>query len=69
MNTANAGFGFLGFGRGRRDRQDEDPADMGTCFGLDLSLGAAEPHRAPPATPPLAGSWWTRFAPRRRTSG
>lgn len=69
MNTANAGFGLLGLGRGRRTIQDDDPADMGTCFGLDMSLDQAEASDKPHHPPPAATTWWTRLAPRRRTVG
>jgi hypothetical protein len=41
-----------------------DPADMGTVFGLELSLeleAAARPASAVAATPP----WWRRLGRRR----
>ena len=38
MNTANLTFRFLGFGRVQRAAPVDDPADMGTCFGLDMSI-------------------------------
>jgi hypothetical protein len=43
-----------------------DPADLGTAYGLDLSIeAAADP--APASTRPAAG-WWHRVMPRRRSA-
>ena len=67
MNTANATLRFLGFGRGQRAVPDDDPADMGTCFGLDLSLDDAPPLGSGQAEAPMSAAWWRRLASRRRT--
>ena len=68
MITANADQGLFGFARRRRRADDPDAADMGTCFGLDMSL-----DDTPPATPaaeaPAAPSWWQRLAGRRPALG
>jgi hypothetical protein len=43
-----------------------DPADLGTCFGLELSMSTAQPDasRGAPARP----GWVHRLAARRRVS-
>ncbi len=42
-----------------------DPADLGTAFGLDLSL-QAPPVALPRPADPRAGNWMQRWAARRR---
>lgn len=42
-----------------------DPADMGTCFGLEMTLGAVAAPR--PATE--SRTWWQRLAPQRKAEG
>jgi hypothetical protein len=45
--------------------QSDDPAEMGTCFGLELSFADTVPVVAP-APPALApGPWWRRRPPAR----
>ena len=48
------------------ERVPQDPADLGTAFGLDMSLDpdwAASPAAAPVARPP---GWVQRLTARRR---
>jgi hypothetical protein len=68
MNTAIATFRFLGFGRAQRATPVDDPADMGTCFGLDLSLDDVPSPTPGPADPPVSTGWWRRLAGRRVAS-
>lgn len=44
----------------------QDPADLGTAFGLDLSFRTEEPP-LPPATPAPRG-WMSRWTARRTAS-
>jgi hypothetical protein len=46
-------------------RAQDDPADLGTCYGLELTL-AAEPSPAKPAA--RRPSWMQRLAGRRRAA-
>jgi hypothetical protein len=43
----------------------DDPADYGTAFGLELSIGNDEPD-LPATTPPprTAAGWWARWRQR-----
>lgn len=53
-------------GRRAPERQQEsDPADLGTAFGLDLSLSVAPDVPPPPAEERRAG-WVRRLADRRK---
>lgn len=49
----------------RQDRPAEpveiDPADMGTCFGLEMSIDPLPPTAGEPATP----HWWERSSARK----
>ena len=55
MNTASPGRHFWQRVMPQRPAVfEQDPADMGTCFGLELSLAAAAP--LPPAEPAKAVS-------------
>ena len=45
--------------------QQDDPADMGTAFGLDLSLDLLHPE-TPPAATARPVSWMARLALRRK---
>ncbi len=55
---------FTGWRFAERAPQD-DPADLGTAFGLDMSL---DPDWAEPAAPPVARppGWVQRLTARRR---
>lgn len=44
-----------------------DPADMGTCFGLEMTLD--EPPAAPQRPAEPGRSWWQRLSPRRLQGG
>lgn len=48
-------------------RAQDDPADLGTCFGLEVSLGAAAVPAKTEAAPRRL-SWMQRFTARRRTA-
>lgn len=62
MNTAPSTLRSFLLGRTRRLAPvPDDPADMGTCFGLEMSLRPFEP--APPAPP--ASHWWQRWGARK----
>ncbi|MBU6260992.1 MAG: hypothetical protein KGL18_07800 [Burkholderiales bacterium] len=56
---------FAGWRQSARPVQD-DPADLGTAFGLDLSLNELQ-HEPPPAPPPpeRRTGWMRRLATRR----
>lgn len=45
---------------------EEDPADYGTAFGLDLSLPEVHTETAPPAVPKAETGWVRRLSLRRR---
>jgi hypothetical protein len=64
MNPGHSSMrSFLGRGRPEVAPEPDDPADMGTCFGLEMTLAAAEadrPGEAPDAADALAGPWWQR---------
>ncbi len=48
---------------------EHDPADLGTAFGLDLSLEDELPRPAAPAKPAARQvGWMSRLAARRRTA-
>jgi len=40
--------------------QADDPAEMGTCFGLELSFADTVPVVAPAKPAPAASPWWRR---------
>lgn len=67
MNTANATFRFLRFGRPRHVGPAEDAADMGTCFGLEMSLEEPTPIGTNQIEPPGTTAWWERLSNRRRS--
>ena len=58
---------FAGWRATERPAQD-DPADLGTAFGLDLSLN--ELQHEPPLSPPpeRRAGWVQRWAGRRKPS-
>ena len=56
---------FAGWRSAERPAQD-DPADLGTAFGLDLSLN--ELSHEPPA-PARRQGWMQRLADRRKPAG
>ena len=51
-------------------RPADDPADLGTAFGLDLSMGDPAPPAAPAQPSSVgrhAGRWMLRLAARRHS--
>lgn len=61
MNPASTTNRLFRFGRSARKPAALDPADMGTCFGLEMTLDAPQ---AKPAseTSPDSRHWWQRLA-------
>jgi len=58
---------WFGFRRSAERRSQDDPADLGTAFGLDLSLsGLAEDAPAEPAPMDGEQGWMRRVLARRR---
>jgi hypothetical protein len=55
---------FSGWRATERPAQD-DPADLGTAFGLDLSLNELV-HEPPPAPAPRCAGWVQWLAGRRK---
>lgn len=73
MNTATTLFRMLSSGRVQPSPDERDPAEMGTCFGLELSFEAEarSAHDAPgerKAADGAAPHWWQRLSPRRAAS-
>ena len=60
MNKSDTSRRWFGSWRIVARPPQQDPADLGTAFGLDLSMSeeAHEPQPAPP--PPLVKSGWMR---------
>jgi hypothetical protein len=46
----------------------DDPADLGTAFGLDLSLADSEDADGTTAAGPRRAGWMQRWKARRQTS-
>ncbi len=65
-NAAKTQSWFHSWRSNSRPAPDTDPADLGTAFGLDLSMSEL------PITPPAAGEarpgWVQRLASRRRSA-
>lgn len=58
---------WFGFWRSADPRSRQDPADLGTAFGLDLSLSRlAEDLQARPAPAAREQNWMQRVLARRR---
>ena len=53
----------------RRAKAAADPADLGTAYGLDLSLLPEDADAAsrPPAKPARSSGWWVLLRRARRT--
>ena len=58
---------WLSASRAGRRPEADDPADMGTAFGLDLSLADAAPSTAAPAAVVSRAGWLRRAFPGRTT--
>jgi hypothetical protein len=63
MSTATTPLRSLFTARTRRAPVAVDPADMGTCFGLEMTLTV--PVAEAPAPAPQARSWWQRLSSRK----
>ena len=68
MSKASSSPGFFARLRGRANTQP-DAADLGTAFGLDLSLCPPDEHRPAPATGWQTPVWVQRLAARGRPIG
>lgn len=62
MSIASSPLRSLLTGRPRPVPAAIDPADMGTCFGLEMTLG---PSAAEAPRPAVSRSWWQRLAQRK----
>ena len=67
MNKAELSIRWFSGWRSSPRPQEADPADMGTAFGLDLSLNVLHPETAP-APKVRTASWVSRLALRRKTA-
>jgi hypothetical protein len=63
MSQAPSSLRTFLLGRARRVPAVLDPADMGTCFGLEMTLDQPNVDAPPHDTP--ARPWWQRLARRR----
>jgi hypothetical protein len=69
MDKSDAPRRWFGLWRAAERVPEDDPADLGTAFGLDLSLselGDEGPPPSPPAPLQVKAGWMQRMAPRRR---
>ena len=69
MDKSDAPRRWFGLWRAAEPAPEDDPADLGTAFGLDLSLselGDEGPPPAPPARLQVKAGWMQRMTPRRR---
>jgi hypothetical protein len=67
MDKSAAPRRWFGLWRAAERTPEDDPADLGTAFGLDLSLSELG-DEGPPPPPSLQGKtgWMQRMTPRRR---
>jgi len=61
MNKADQSNRWFSAWRTTPRPQEHDPADMGTAFGLDLSLNSLHPGTSP-APPARPARWTSRLA-------
>lgn len=67
MDKSNAPRRWFGHWHASARPQKEDPADLGTAFGLDLSLSElGDEMPAPPSPQRGQASWMQRVVLRRR---
>jgi hypothetical protein len=53
----------------RRQRPvDVEAADMGTCFGLEMSLDEPGMPETPPELPTFSRAWWAVWSGRKAAS-
>lgn len=57
---------LFGFGRAGKVPVSQDPADLGTAFGMELSLDQPPEEPAAAASSPGAQGGWIRRLARRR---
>jgi hypothetical protein len=70
MDKSDASRRWFGLWRAAEPSSQDDPADLGTAFGLDMSLSElAEDAPAAPAPMDGQGGWLQRVAARRRPAG
>jgi hypothetical protein len=67
MNKTNPSNRWFSGWRSQPRPQEDDPADMGTAFGLDLSLNVLHPETPPPPQVRTT-SWVSRLALRRKSA-
>lgn len=65
MSTTSKTLRYYLFGQERRAPRVVDPADMGTCFGMEMMLDEPQPVAPPVVARPPARQWWRRLAVRR----
>ncbi len=67
MNKGNSSQRWFTPWRASKGRVDDDPADMGTAFGLDASLNMVVPEPAPAqATVRPRKTWMSKLQLRRK---
>ena len=69
MADFSAAARFFGIKRTRVSDDDADAADLGTAFGLDLSLDEASGDEGDQATRPARGGWLRLLGTRGNTEG
>ena len=68
MSTASKTLRYYLFGQDRRAPRAVDPADMGTCFGMEMMLDDPPPAAPPVVVKPAPPHWWQRLAVRKPAS-
>jgi len=68
MNKADPSPRWFSGWRASERQVQQDPADLGTAFGLDLSLNEIVHEPAPPAAAARRPGWMARLASRRKPS-
>lgn len=63
MNTPPSPLRTFLLGRARQAPAGVDPADMGTCFGLEMTLD--QPPLLAPVGPAPSAHWWQRLSMRK----
>lgn len=68
MDKSDAPRRWFGLWRAAERTLEDDPADLGTAFGLDLSLGELGDDELPAPPPSMQGKagWMQRMTLRRR---
>jgi hypothetical protein len=63
MNNSPSPLRTFLLGRARQAPAALDPADMGTCFGLEMTLD--QPPLAAADGPDAGANWWQRLSMRK----